>query len=115
MKGFKFDPLRIKVMSISKLGRRGLLRVLFLDSLYLYLLVWLKLVLGISIVKVLTQFPVGVLGVLLLFAGIELAMCSRDMNAKEEAFVLLVCTSGNCQGLESSCRLYHDSDVISLV
>ncbi|XP_055807704.1 molybdate transporter 1 [Solanum dulcamara] len=58
----------------------------------------LGLVLGSSMVKVLTQFPVGVLGVLLLFAGIELAMCSRDMNTKEEAFVVLVCTSVSLVG-----------------
>ncbi|KAL2553151.1 molybdate transporter 1-like [Forsythia ovata] len=47
-----------------------------------------KLVLGLgsSLVKILDQFPVGVLGVLLLFAGIELAICSMDMNSKEESF-----------------------------
>ncbi|KAL2557852.1 Molybdate transporter 1 [Forsythia ovata] len=41
-----------------------------------------KLVLRLSssLVKILDQFPVGVLGVLLLFARIELTMCSRDMN-----------------------------------
>ena len=33
-----------------------------------------KLVLGCSLAKLLNQFPVGVLGVLLLFADIELAM-----------------------------------------
>ncbi|XP_030452490.1 molybdate transporter 1-like [Syzygium oleosum] len=53
----------------------------------------LGLVLGSSIVKVLDQFPVGVLGVLLLFAGIELAMAARDMNSKEEAFVMLICAA----------------------
>ncbi|KAL2559572.1 molybdate transporter 1 [Forsythia ovata] len=52
----------------------------------------LGLVLGSSLVKILDQFPVGVLGVLLLFAGIELAMCSRDMNSKEESVVMLICT-----------------------
>ncbi|KAK3438073.1 hypothetical protein EUGRSUZ_A01694 [Eucalyptus grandis] len=50
----------------------------------------LGLVLGSSLVKVLDQFPVGVLGVLLLFAGIELAMAAWDMNSKEEAFVMLI-------------------------
>ncbi|KAL3850347.1 hypothetical protein ACJIZ3_012229 [Penstemon smallii] len=58
----------------------------------------LGLVLGTSLVKVLQQFPVGVLGVLLLFAGIELAMCSRDMNSKEESFVMLVCTTVSLVG-----------------
>lgn len=58
----------------------------------------LGLVLGSSLVMVLDQFPVGVLGVLLLFAGIELAMSSRDMNSKEEFFVMLVCTSVSLVG-----------------
>ncbi|KAA8521757.1 hypothetical protein F0562_012430 [Nyssa sinensis] len=58
----------------------------------------LGLVLGSSIVKVLDQFPVGMLGVLLLFAGIELAMCSRDMNSKEESFVMLVSTAVSLVG-----------------
>ncbi|KAH6783750.1 molybdate transporter 1 [Perilla frutescens var. hirtella] len=53
----------------------------------------LGLVLGSSLVKILYQFPVGVLGVLLLFAGIELAICCRDMNSKGEALVMLVCTA----------------------
>ncbi|KAJ8570709.1 hypothetical protein K7X08_037681 [Anisodus acutangulus] len=59
-----------------------------------------KLVLGSSMVKVLTQFlvGVGVFVVLLLFAGIELAMCSRGMNTKEESFVVLVCTSVSLVG-----------------
>lgn len=58
----------------------------------------LGFVLGSSLVKILDQFPVGVLGVLLLFAGIELAMCSRDMNSKEESFVMLICTAVSLVG-----------------
>ncbi|KAL8537123.1 hypothetical protein ACS0TY_012342 [Phlomoides rotata] len=58
----------------------------------------LGVVLGSSLVKMLEQFPVGVLGVLLLFAGIELAMCARDMNSKEEALVMLVCTAVSLVG-----------------
>ncbi|KAL2481084.1 Molybdate transporter 1 [Abeliophyllum distichum] len=53
----------------------------------------LGLVLGSSLVKILDQFPVGVLGVILLFDGIELTMCSRDMNSKEESVVMLICTT----------------------
>ncbi|KAJ4954141.1 hypothetical protein NE237_030973 [Protea cynaroides] len=53
----------------------------------------LGLVLGSSLVKVLNKFPVGLLGVLLLFAGIELAMACRDMNSKQDSFVMLVCTA----------------------
>ncbi|XP_054794164.1 molybdate transporter 1-like [Prosopis cineraria] len=53
----------------------------------------LGLVLGSSLAHILNQFPVGILGVLLLFAGIELAMASRDMNTKENSFVMLLCTA----------------------
>ena len=58
----------------------------------------LGLVLGTSLVKILDQFPVGILGILLLFAGIELAMASRDMNSKEESFVMLICTTVSLVG-----------------
>ncbi|KAK9141895.1 hypothetical protein Syun_011295 [Stephania yunnanensis] len=58
----------------------------------------LGVVIGSSIVKVLVQFPVGLLGVLLLFAGVELAMASRDMRSKEESFVMLACTSVSLVG-----------------
>lgn len=61
-----------------------------------------KLVLGLafgnSFAQVLSQFPIGVLGVLLLFAGIELAMASKDMNSKEESFVMLVCAAVSLTG-----------------
>ncbi|CAI9114056.1 OLC1v1014675C1 [Oldenlandia corymbosa var. corymbosa] len=56
------------------------------------------LVFGNYFVKVLSQFPIGILGVLLLFAGIELAMASRDMNTKEESFVMLVCAAVSLTG-----------------
>ncbi|KAL2541820.1 Molybdate transporter 2 [Abeliophyllum distichum] len=58
----------------------------------------LGLVLGSSLVKILNQFSVGVLGVILLFDGIELAMCSRDMNSKEESVVMLICTAVSLVG-----------------
>uniref|UniRef100_A0A1D1ZCR4 Molybdate transporter 2 n=1 Tax=Anthurium amnicola TaxID=1678845 RepID=A0A1D1ZCR4_9ARAE len=53
----------------------------------------LGLVFGNSFVRILGQFPVGLLGVLLLFSGIELAMASRDMGTKESSFVMLVCAA----------------------
>ncbi|KAI4355698.1 hypothetical protein L6164_004446 [Bauhinia variegata] len=53
----------------------------------------LALVFGNSFGRILGEFPIGLLGVLLLFAGIELAMASRDMNTKEESFVMLVCAA----------------------
>ncbi|XP_070027479.1 molybdate transporter 2 isoform X2 [Nicotiana sylvestris] len=58
----------------------------------------LGLVFGSSFVRILGQFPIGILGVLLLFAGIELAMASRDMNSKEESFVMLVCAAVSLTG-----------------
>uniref|UniRef100_A0A2P2JI15 Uncharacterized protein MANES_11G049600 n=1 Tax=Rhizophora mucronata TaxID=61149 RepID=A0A2P2JI15_RHIMU len=56
------------------------------------------LVFGNSFVRILNQFPIGILGVLLLFAGIELAMASKDMNTKEESFVMLVCAAASLTG-----------------
>ncbi|KEH39812.1 putative molybdate transporter 1/2 [Medicago truncatula] len=58
----------------------------------------LGLVLGTSLAHILMQFPVGILGVLLLFAGLELAMCARDMNSKEDSFVALICTAVSLVG-----------------
>ncbi|KAL2525662.1 Molybdate transporter 1 [Abeliophyllum distichum] len=58
----------------------------------------LELVLDSSLVKILNQFPVGVLGVLLLFDRIELAMCSRDMKSKKESVVMLICTTVSLVG-----------------
>ncbi|ERN13623.1 hypothetical protein AMTRI_Chr06g177510 [Amborella trichopoda] len=58
----------------------------------------LGVVLGNSFVMILNEFPVGLLGVLLLFAGIELAMACRDMGSKEESFVMLVVTSVSMVG-----------------
>ncbi|PIA65172.1 hypothetical protein AQUCO_00100572v1 [Aquilegia coerulea] len=58
----------------------------------------LGIILGSSLVMILTQFPVGLLGVLLLFAGLELAMTSRDMNSKKESFVMLVCVAVSLVG-----------------
>ncbi|XP_010938513.1 molybdate transporter 1-like [Elaeis guineensis] len=55
-------------------------------------------VLGGSMLRVLVEFPVGLLGVLLLFAGVELAMAARDMASKEEAFVMLLCAAASLVG-----------------
>ncbi|XP_062008270.1 molybdate transporter 2 [Rosa rugosa] len=62
----------------------------------------LALVFGNSFVIILNQFPIGILGVLLLFAGIELAMASKDMNTKEESFVMLVCAAVSLTGSSSA-------------
>jgi len=58
----------------------------------------LALVFGNSLGRILGEFPIGILGVLLLFAGIELAMATRDMNTKQESFVMLVCAAVSLSG-----------------
>ena len=62
----------------------------------------LKLAMGLahcgSMLRVLVEFPVGLLGVLLLFAGVELAVAARDMSSKAEAFVMLLCTAVSLVG-----------------
>jgi MFS superfamily sulfate permease-like transporter len=55
-------------------------------------------VFGNSFGRILGQFPIGILGVLLLFAGIELAMASKDMNSKQESFVMFVCAAVSLTG-----------------
>ena len=69
----------------------------------------LGLVLGTSLAHILRQFPVGILGVLLLSAGIELATCCRDIRTKEDSFVMLVCTAfslvGSSAALGFSCGM----------
>ncbi|KAL2470176.1 Molybdate transporter 2 [Abeliophyllum distichum] len=62
----------------------------------------LGLVLGSSLVKILNQFLVSVVGVLLLFDGIELVMCTRDMNSKEESVVMLICIAVSLVGSSTS-------------
>ncbi|CAA7403108.1 unnamed protein product [Spirodela intermedia] len=58
----------------------------------------LGLTLGSSFVRILGLFPIGLLGVLLLFSGVELAMASRDMWSKESSFVMLVCAAVSLTG-----------------
>ncbi|XP_062216414.1 molybdate transporter 2 [Phragmites australis] len=70
----------------------------------------LGLVFGNSFVRILGQFPIGILGVMLLFSGIELAMASRDMGTKEESFVMLICASVSLTG--SSAALGFISGIV---
>lgn len=69
-----------------RFGGRSGLSVIFLGIAKLVL----GLVFGNSFARILGEYPIGILGVLLLFAGIELAMACRDMNTKEESFVMLI-------------------------
>ncbi|XP_042950910.1 molybdate transporter 2 [Carya illinoinensis] len=77
-----------------RFGGRSGLSVVFLGMGKLIL----GLVFGNSFGRILGHFPIGILGVLLLFAGIELAMACRDMNTKEESFVMLVCAAVSLTG-----------------
>ncbi|KAG6549942.1 hypothetical protein Mapa_008453 [Marchantia paleacea] len=52
----------------------------------------LALLLGSSLLRLLASFPIGLLGALLLFSGVELAMACRDQSSNEAAFIMLVCT-----------------------
>ncbi|PWZ14785.1 Molybdate transporter 1 [Zea mays] len=70
----------------------------------------LGLVFGNSFVTILGQFPIGILGVMLLFSGIELAMASRDMGTKEESFVMLICAGVSLTG--SSAALGFISGIV---
>eukprot|EP01018_Ginkgo_biloba_P022081 Gb_26319 [translate_table: standard] len=77
-----------------KFGARSGASVAFLGSGKLIL----GLLLGTSLMEILKQFPIGLLGVLLLFSGIELAMASKDMNSKKDSFVMLMCTAVSLTG-----------------
>jgi MFS superfamily sulfate permease-like transporter len=55
----------------------------------------LALVLGTSLLLWMQAYPKSVLGVLLLFSGLELAMVCRDQRTRVEFFVMLV-TAGAC-------------------
>jgi MFS superfamily sulfate permease-like transporter len=52
----------------------------------------LGLLVGSSLVEVLSAFPIALLGVLLLFAGVELAMACRHQSTRADAFVMITCT-----------------------
>ncbi|KAL3689487.1 hypothetical protein R1sor_015796 [Riccia sorocarpa] len=51
-----------------------------------------SLFLGSSLLRFLASFPMALLGAMLLFSGVELAMACRDQNTNEDAFVMLMCT-----------------------
>ncbi|KAI5412288.1 hypothetical protein KIW84_057090 [Lathyrus oleraceus] len=99
-----FDHLLSLLLNTSSFARRSLEYGTFcsnaLPLLPSFELVVMNggLVLGTSLAHILKMFPVGILGVLLLFPGIELAMCARDMNSKEDSFVALICTAVSLVG-----------------
>ncbi len=53
---------------------------------------------GASIMTLCRAFPASVLGVMLAFSGLELALVARDQTSRTDAFAMLV-TAGACLGL----------------
>ncbi len=60
----------------------------------------LAVVFGASLMTLCSAFPASVLGVLLAFAGMELALVCRDQNNRTDAFAMLL-TAGACMGLNN--------------
>ena len=75
----------------------------------------LAFVVGSSLAHIFNQFPVGILGVLLLFAGIELAMASRDMKTKEDSFVMLICTAVSLVGSSAALGFLYGMIIFVIV
>jgi MFS superfamily sulfate permease-like transporter len=74
-----------------RFGARTNGSILFLGGVKLFLAVTL----GTSLMAVCQTFPVSVLGVLLAFAGMELALVCRDQVSRTDAFSMLL-TAGAC-------------------
>jgi len=55
---------------------------------------------GASLLMLIQHYPQSILGVLLAFSGIELALVYRDITERLPAFIMLV-TAGACMGLSS--------------
>ena len=55
---------------------------------------------GASLMALCRVFPISVLGVLLAFAGMELALVCRDQTRRSDAFVMLL-TAAACMGLNN--------------
>jgi sulfate permease, SulP family len=50
----------------------------------------LVLLIGSSLLVILTLIPMAILGVLLFFAGVQLALTIADVKEKKELFVILI-------------------------
>lgn len=61
----------------------------------------LAVVLGGSLLVWIQAFPASVLGVLLLFSGIELALVCRDQTRREDFFVMVL-TAGACMATNTA-------------
>jgi MFS superfamily sulfate permease-like transporter len=61
----------------------------------------LALALGSSAIALLAAYPAGILGVLLGFAGVELALPARDCRGRDGSFLALL-TAGGCLALNTA-------------
>lgn len=77
-----------------RFGARTNGSILFLGAVKMVLAVTL----GGALMSLCQAFPNSVLGVMLAFSGIELALVTRDQTRKTDAFVMLL-TTGACLGL----------------
>jgi MFS superfamily sulfate permease-like transporter len=79
-----------------RFGARTNGSILFLGAVKVVLAV----ALGSSLMTLCQAFPASILGVLLAFSGLELALVCRDQTRRADAFVMLL-TAAACMGLDS--------------
>jgi MFS superfamily sulfate permease-like transporter len=79
-----------------RFGARTNGSILFLGTVKIVLAV----LLGASLMTLCVAFPASVLGVLLAFAGMELALVCRDQTSRTDAFAMLL-TASACMGLNN--------------
>ena len=79
-----------------RFGARTNGSILFLGSVKLLLAVFF----GASLIILCQGFPISVLGVMLGFSGMELALVCRDQTRRPEAFTMLL-TAAACLGLNN--------------
>jgi MFS superfamily sulfate permease-like transporter len=79
-----------------RFGARTNGSILFLGGVKMLLAVFL----GASLMALCQAFPASVLGVMLAFAGMELALVCRDQTSRTDAFAMLL-TAAACMGLNN--------------
>ena len=79
-----------------RFGARTNGSILFLGTVKVLLAIFL----GTSLMALCQAFPASVLGVMLAFSGMELALVCRDQTSRADAFAMLL-TAGACLGLNN--------------
>jgi MFS superfamily sulfate permease-like transporter len=79
-----------------RFGARTNGSILFLGAVKMVL----AITLGASLMAICQSFPQSVLGVMLAFSGMELALVCRDQTSRSDAFTMLL-TTGVCLGLNN--------------